>query len=67
MVKDLLALTSLRTSLIDQSAALSYLTGIDINLISKIYSDVLAKAGSSGFPAALTEQNIADLLALKVS
>jgi hypothetical protein len=36
-------------------------------MISKIYFDVLAKAGSSGFPAALTERNIADLLALKVS
>jgi hypothetical protein len=67
MVKDLIALTPLRTSLIDQSAALSYLADLDINLISKIYSDVLAKAGSSGFPAALTEQNIGDLLALKVS
>ena len=67
MVKDLLALTPLRTSLIDQSATLSYLAELDINMISKIYYDVLAKAGSSGFPAALTERNIADLLALKVS
>ena len=67
MVKDLLALTPLRTSLIDESTTLSYLAELDISMISKIYFDVLAKAGSSGFPAALTEQNIADLLALKVS
>jgi hypothetical protein len=67
MAKDLLALTPLRTSLIDSSAALSYLADIDIALIDKIYSDVLAQAGSSGFPAALTNQNIGDLLALKVS
>jgi hypothetical protein len=49
MLKDLLALTPLRTSLIDQITALSYLSELDINLISKIYSDVLAQAGSSGF------------------
>jgi hypothetical protein len=67
MVKELLALNPLRTSLIDQSAALSYLAELDVSLIAKIYSDVLAQAGSSGFPAALTEQNIAELLSLKVS
>jgi hypothetical protein len=67
MVKELIALTPLRTSLIDQTAALSYLADIDMTLIVKIYSDVIAQAGSSGFPAALTERNIGDLLALKVS
>jgi hypothetical protein len=67
MVKDLLALTPLRTSLIDESATLSYLGELDISMISKIYFDVLAQAGSSGFPAVLTEKNIANLLALKVS
>jgi len=67
MVKDLLDLTPLRTSLIYEIVALSYLSELDISLISKTYSDVLAQAGSSGFPAALTERNIADLLALKVS
>jgi hypothetical protein len=66
-MKDLLELTPLRTSLIDQCTALAYLADLDLNLISKIYSDVLVKAGCPSFPAALTEQNIKDLLFLKVS
>jgi hypothetical protein len=43
------------------------LADLDLNLIGKIYFDVLPQAGSSGFPAALTERNIEDLLALKVA
>jgi hypothetical protein len=46
---------------------LSYLGDLDLNLLGKIYFDVLPQAGSSGFPAALTDRNIADLLALKVA
>jgi hypothetical protein len=54
MIKDLLKLTSLRTTLIDECTALSYLADLDINLIGNIYSDVLLQAGSPNFPAALT-------------
>jgi hypothetical protein len=54
-MKDLLELTPLRTSLIDQCTAFAYLSDLDINLISKIYSDVLVKAGCPSFPAALTK------------
>jgi hypothetical protein len=41
MIKELLKLTPLQTSLIDQCTALSYLADLNINLIGKIYSDVL--------------------------
>ena len=54
MIKDLLKLTPLQTSLIDQCTALAYLADLDINLIGNIYSDVLLQAGSPSFPAALT-------------
>ena len=54
MMKELIGLTPLRNSLIEQSTALAYLGDLDINLIGKIYSDVLVQAGIPSFPAALT-------------
>ena len=54
MMKELVALTPLRNFLVEQCTALAYLGDLDINLIGKIYSDVILQAGSPSFPAALT-------------
>jgi hypothetical protein len=54
MMKELVGIAPLRNYLVEQCTGLSYLADLDINLIGKIYSDVILQAGSPSFPAALT-------------